>query len=896
MNQVTAPGHIPISEERRSSIMRELEQLHCSKDYPNSSENYTLLEPIGEGTEGVVWKAYCNTSKTNVAIKIVDLEKTDHSFIKDVIKEAKVMNENHHPNLVHYFTSFLSNSCLCAVLEKSINVRKTIVGTPCWMAPEIISEKGYNQAVDIWALGITAIETIKGKPPQCELPPNQIFMNLLFGNSPSLQEEEEKGKVSHAFRDMVDKCLQKDPLKRPTASKLLEHKVFKNAKKSDYIVAHLLHNLTPCEERFRESHPDYVSSPTSSTGASPPDSRPGTPSGENSKTPRSNMHKSTSSLEIKSPPTRVNSSPHLVQIPRASSHPVELNGLENRAASPSSDIHTSDDGTSSFSDGEPRKSKKGKKYKEKEKEHKKSFFSHFRRHSISKLFTSPQSSKHHPNQNSNNTSPKEQISHQSPPGIFSGTYDLGLISGKKLITKSINSISLPSSSFGLTAVQIQLLNKTSGHAFEQSDILISNINFMSGSKKLISFSFSNYLQPLVFPAPYAILISGQVNLVISLFTLNEIPRDIVLNYYFKWTTSETEITPLSRIAASVVSNFSSFTVPKGSGSGYFIRDMVVWQSNSVAMGFMPVVSEGIVEMVFMNPSTILCRSTAVYSGKTLISMSPCNNPISNSKGTTYYTEAYYSDNIERKNVFGNLGPSNTHSTGPSSSTSGPHSSGPSSSGPSSSSGPHSSGPSSAGGSAGSSDDGSQTSSGFTTTSEDGGTSVGPSDTSLQPTISPTTAGYTLSSGESNQMWNYHGRNKNVTDLESARKYLIEVPMAMYEKHGYGLYLNVLKETMEPIGVTGLVKRPIVESDDEVNIGFGLITGYRSKGYAYESALAAIEYGRNVLGLTHIVGTCSVNNVHSRSVLEKLGLVYKRNFKLDNWFEEMILLLPKDKIN
>eukprot|EP01132_Coremiostelium_polycephalum_P007666 gene7666-9432_t len=132
-------------------------------------------------------------------------------------------------------------------------------------------------------------------------------------------------------------------------------------------------------------------------------------------------------------------------------------------------------------------------------------------------------------------------------------------------------------------------------------------------------------------------------------------------------------------------------------------------------------------------------------------------------------------------------------------------------------------------------------------------------------------------------------NRNVTDIESARKYLIDGPLASYEKNGYGLYLNVLKETMEPIGMTGLVKRPMVESDDEVNIGFSLITGYRSKGYALESAKACIEYGQTVLGMTNIIGTTSVTNKSSKSVLEKLGLVFKGTFKLEGWHEDMIIL-------
>ncbi|KAK5582832.1 hypothetical protein RB653_004420 [Dictyostelium firmibasis] len=479
-----SPSHIStaVSNERRESIIRELQQIKTATDYPSSANQYNLIEPIGEGTEGRVFKAYCIPLKENVAIKVVELDKMDPQFVKDVIKEVKVMNGNNHPNLIHYHTSFLENNQLWLVMDylgggsladimkfkypdgipevlavtvlksllkgleylhshqrihrdlKSDNIligedgaieladfgvsamfekntcctRKTIVGTPCWMAPEIISERGYNQGVDIWSFGITAIELIKGKPPGYDLPPSKVFMNLLFGNSPSLQEEEDKGVCSHLYKDMVDKCLQKEPSKRPNASKLLEHKVFKQAKKNNYIVSHLLHGLTPCEDRYRESM-----SPALSNTPSPDNSRPSSPEHYNhgnlvnAPLPKivkpSSLNKSSSSLELKN---KNLSNPDLVNMPRAASHPVELNTLELNAStgsnsgnlSQSSDQHhktSKKKHSPSGSIGDSHGSISPPLSTSPEKERKKGFFNHFRRHSIAKLFGSPKEGDHH---------------------------------------------------------------------------------------------------------------------------------------------------------------------------------------------------------------------------------------------------------------------------------------------------------------------------------------------------------------------------------------------------------------------------------------------------------------------------------------------------------------------
>ncbi|KAL1218486.1 Serine/threonine-protein kinase 1 [Cardamine amara subsp. amara] len=116
---------------------------------------------------------------------------------------------------------------VAAQLTRTMSKRNTFIGTPHWMAPEVIQENRYDGKVDVWALGVSAIEMAEGLPPRSAVHPMRVLFMISIEPAPMLEDKE---KWSLVFHDFVAKCLTKEPRLRPTAAEMLKHKFVERCK------------------------------------------------------------------------------------------------------------------------------------------------------------------------------------------------------------------------------------------------------------------------------------------------------------------------------------------------------------------------------------------------------------------------------------------------------------------------------------------------------------------------------------------------------------------------------------------------------------------------------------------------------------------------------------------
>merc|ERR1719410_2257292 len=249
------PRHQPHLNPRYQTWVAPRKQQSLSSLKVDPEIVFTKQERIGKGSFGEVFKGIDNRTQQVVAIKIVDLEEAEDE-IEDIQQEIMVLSQCDSPYVTKYFGSYLhtekklhrdikaanvllsdmgdvklADFGVAGQLTNTTSKRNTFVGTPFWMAPEVIKQSAYDAKADIWSLGITAIELAKGEPPNSEMHPMRVLFLIPKNNPPELT-----GSFSKQFKEFTKTCLNKDPENRPSAVELLRHPFIRKAKRNNHLM------------------------------------------------------------------------------------------------------------------------------------------------------------------------------------------------------------------------------------------------------------------------------------------------------------------------------------------------------------------------------------------------------------------------------------------------------------------------------------------------------------------------------------------------------------------------------------------------------------------------------------------------------------------------------------
>jgi len=250
--KVLAIKQVPVESDlqeiiKEISIMQQCDSEYIVKYYGSYFKNtdlWIVMEYCGGGSVSDIMKL---RHKTCGEDEIAAILKSTLRGLEYLHMRKKIHRDIKAGNILLNLEgqAKLADFGVAGQLTDTMAKRNTVIGTPYWMAPEVIQEIGYACVADIWSLGITALEMAEGKPPYGDIHPMRAIFMIPSKPPPSFRNP---NKWSLEFTDFISKCLVKNPDHRATATQLLRHEFIKSAESGSV----LLSMITEAKEK-RES-------------------------------------------------------------------------------------------------------------------------------------------------------------------------------------------------------------------------------------------------------------------------------------------------------------------------------------------------------------------------------------------------------------------------------------------------------------------------------------------------------------------------------------------------------------------------------------------------------------------------------------------------------------------
>ncbi|XP_066159056.1 serine/threonine-protein kinase mig-15 isoform X5 [Euwallacea fornicatus] len=271
--QLAAIKVMDVTEDEEEEIKLEINVLKKFSNHRNIATYYgAFIKKSPPGKDDQLWLVmeYCGAGSVTDLVKSTKGQSLKEEWIAYICREIlRGLSYLHSNKVIHRDIKgqnvLLTDNAevklvdfgVSAQLDRTIGRRNTFIGTPYWMAPEVIAcdenpEATYDNRSDLWSLGITALEMAESQPPLCELHPMRALF-LIPRNPPPRLKSKKWNKKFHGF---IETVLVKDYHERPYTEQLLKHAFIKDQPTERQVRIQLKDHIDRCKKRKQEKERD----------------------------------------------------------------------------------------------------------------------------------------------------------------------------------------------------------------------------------------------------------------------------------------------------------------------------------------------------------------------------------------------------------------------------------------------------------------------------------------------------------------------------------------------------------------------------------------------------------------------------------------------------------------